>query len=205
MELDDLKGAWKQKTQQTAKKLLSDEELLAMLHMKAGNTIDLLKKSVRFELWFTVLFIIVCVAVVFTTADQTIRDISFITIIISCGFGYYYYKKLLMLNNLNIENKSIKENLTHLITQFEKFLWFYRWGFNILFPIALLAGAFAGIQVSTEKDFIQLVSQIKLWAILILIFVPLTVLFNFGMKWYLKKLYGKHLSHLRFLLLELQD
>jgi len=185
--------------------LLSDEELLAMLHMKASNTIDLLKKSVRFELWFTVLFIIVCVAVVFKTADQTIRDISFITIIISCGFGYYYYKKLLLLNNLNIENKSIKENLTHLITQFEKFLWFYRWGFTILFPIALLAGAFAGIQVSAEKDFIQLVSKIKLWAILIIIFVPLTVLFNFGMKWYLKKLYGKHLSHLRFLLLELQD
>jgi hypothetical protein len=205
MELDDFKGAWKQKTQQTAKQLLRDEELLAMLHMKASNTIDLLKKSVRFELWFTVLFIMVCVAVVFKTADQTIRDISFITIIISCGFGYYYYKKLLLLNNLNIENKSIKENLTHLITQFEKFLWFYRWGFNILFPIALLGGAFAGIQVSTEKDFIQLFSQIKLWAVLIIIFVPITLLFNFGMKWYLKKLYGKHLSHLRFLLLELQD
>jgi hypothetical protein len=110
-----------------------------------------------------------------------------------------------LLNNLNVENKSIKENLTQLITQFEKFIWFYRWGYNILIPIALLAGAFAGIQVSSEKDFVQLALQIKLWAILIVILVPIAVLLNFVMKWYLKKLYGNYLSRLHSLLQELQD
>jgi hypothetical protein len=205
MELEDLKGAWKRQTQQSAKELLNDEDLIAMLRNKANNTIDLLKKSVRFELWFTVLFIMVCLTVGFRTADLTIRNMSFITIIISFGFVFYYYKKLSLLNNLNVENKSIKENLTNLITQFEKFIWFYRWGYNILVPIALLAGAFAGIQVSSEKDFVQLALQIKLWAILIVILVPITVLLNFGMKWYLKKLYGNHLSRLHSLLLELQD
>ena len=205
MDLEDLKGAWKRQTQQSAKELLNDEDLIAMLRNKANNTIDLLKKSVRFELWFTVLFIIVCLAVGFKTADQTIRNISFITSIISCGFAFYYYKKLSLLNNLNVENKSIKENLTQLITQFEKFIWFYRWGYNILIPIALLAGAFAGIQVSSEKDFVQLALQIKLWAILIVILVPIAVLLNFVMKWYLKKLYGNYLSRLHSLLQELQD
>ncbi len=205
MDLDDLKGAWKQQAQQTDKQLLNDQQLRAMLHIKAANTIDLLKNSVRFELWFTVLFMVVCVVVIFLTKDQTIRDISIITIIVSGGFSYYYFKKLSLLNHLHVENKSIKENLIHLVTNFEKFLWFYRWGINILSPIASLAGAFIGLHVSTGKDFIELGLQIKVWLILIVILSPLTVLFNYGIKWYLKKLYGNHLSHLRFLMQELQD
>ncbi len=205
MDLDDLKGAWKQQTQQTGKQLLNDQQLRAMLHIKAASTIDLLKNSVRFELWFTVLFIVVCLAVVFLTEDQTTRNISIITIIVSCGFSYYYYKKLSLLNHLHVENKPVKENLTNLITHFEKFLWFYRWGINILSTFASFAGAFIGLHVSTGKDFIQLVLQVKVWALLIVILAPLIVLFNYGIKWYLKKLYGNHLSHLRFLLLELQD
>lgn len=205
MELEDLKGAWKQQTQKTANKQLSDDELFAMLRSKANNTIDLLKKSVRFELWFTVLIILICMAVGLISKNQTIRNISFLTIIISGGFAFYYYKKLSLLNNLNVENKSIKENLTNLLAQFEKFLWYYRWGYNILIPIAFLVGAFIGIQVATEKDSLQLALQIKLWAILIVILVPLAILLNFAMKWYLKVLYGNHLSHLHSLLMELED
>lgn len=205
MELDDLKGAWKQQTQQTANKLLSDDELLAMIHSKATNSIDSLKRSVLFELWSTVLFLIVCMVVGFATADQSMRQISMIAVFLSCGFGYYYFKKLSLLKNLNVESMPIKETLTNLIIQFEKFLWFYRWGYNILIPLALFAGAFAGLKASTEKDVIQIISDIRLWITLIAILVPIAVLFNFGMKWYLKKLYGNHLSRLRSILSELQD
>lgn len=109
-----------------------------------------------------------------------------------------------MINNLAVESKPLKETLTNLITQFENFLWFYRWGYNVLIPIVLLAGAFEGIQADTEKDMVQTLSEIGLWGILIVILVPIAVLFNFGMKLYLKKLYGNHLSRLRSLLDELQ-
>lgn len=205
MELDDLKGAWKQQTQQTANKLLSADELLAMIRSKATNSIDSLKRSVLFELWSTVLFLFGCMVVGFTTTDHSVRQISIIAVFLSCGFGYYYYKKLSLLKNLNIESKPIKETLTNLINQFEKFLWFYRWGYNILIPFALFIGAFAGFMASSEKDLIQIISDIRLWGILIVIFVPIAVLFNFGMKWYLKKLYRNHLSRLRSILDELQD
>lgn len=205
MELDDLKGAWKQHTQQTEKKLLSDEALHALLRSKATNAIDLLKRSIRFELWFTILFIMICIVVGFVTAEQATRNISFITSILSCGFVFYYYKKLMLLDNLAVENKPIKETLTKLVTQFEKFLWFYRWGYNILIPIALLVGAFVGIQAATGKDFIEIVLEVKLWATVIVILVPIAVIFNFGIKLYLKKLYGNHLAHLRSILLELEQ
>ncbi len=205
MELDDLKGAWKQHTQPTTKKLLSDEELLRITRSKANNSIDSLKISVRFELWITVLFIVVCMLISFTTADQSVQNISTIVLVLGCGFGFYYYKKLTMLNNLEIKNKPIKETLTNLILGFENFLWFYRWGYNVLIPIVLVAGAFTGIKADTEKDMVQILSEIWLWGILIVILVPIGFLFNFGIKLYLKKLYGNHLSRLRLILIELQD
>lgn len=204
MELDDLKGAWKQQAQQTANKLLSEDELLSMLRSKATNSIDSLKRSVLFELWSTVLFLVVCMVVGFATADHSVRQISMIAVFLSCGFGYYYYKKLSLLKNLNVESKPIKETLSNLITQFEKFLRFYRWGYNILIPFALFIGAFAGYKASSEKDVIQIISDIPMWITLIAILVPIAVLFNFGMKWYLKRLYGNHLSRLRSILGELQ-
>jgi hypothetical protein len=204
MERDDLKGAWKQQSQQTATKLLSADELLAMISSKATNSVDSLKRSVLFELWSTVLFLVVCMVFGFTTTDDSVGQISMIAAFLSCGFGYYYYKKLSLLKNLNIESKPIKETLTDLITQFEKFLWFYRWGYNILIPFALFIGAFAGFNASSERDLIQIISDIRLWITLTTILVPIAFLCNFVMKWYLKKLYGSHLTRLRSILGELQ-
>lgn len=205
MELDDLKGAWKQKTESSTQATVSREEMHKMLHIKASNTIDLLKRSVRFEFWITILLISACLVVWLWSTEPMYRFSAIGVLVMSIGFAYYYYKKLILLNKLMVGNHSIKENITNLVTRLEKYLLISRWGYSILVPPCLLGGALFGMYASSGPDFVSIISQFWLWVLLAVILIPMGLVFNLFIKWYLRKLYGDYLIKLHQVLDELHE
>lgn len=205
MELDDLKNTWKIHTGNTVNELMNDDQLLVLLRGKATNVIEKLIKSVRFELWFSVIFITLCIYFAIFSKDIYLQNAALVVIIISFGFIYFYYKKFKLLKSLSSEDKNIRENLSYFIERFEKYLRFYKIGYSILIPVALLSGALLGIYSNSPERFPLTLYNVNLWLVLLTVLIPLTLGFNYLLRWYLKNLYGNYLAKLKSYLIDLQE
>lgn len=205
MDLDKLKAAWKQQSQMAPEKLHSDAELTGMLRSKAGNSLEMLKRSVHFELWANVACVLLCPVFIMGSYAESVKIAAWLVLITGSGFIIYYYKKLSLLNRFNLGYNSVKENLASFIIRFEKYLNFYRRGYEILIPVSLIAGALIGLQEATGYSIFQMFVSYKIWLVLVFVLFVLGYPAHLGIKWYFKKLYGNYLSKLKSVLEDLQD
>jgi hypothetical protein len=176
-----------------------------MLRSKANNALDMLKRSVRIELWATVACVLLCPVFILGNYAESLRLTAALVLITGIGFIIYYYKKLSLFNRFNLGYNSVKENLGNFITRFEKYMTFYRLGYDIIMPVSMIAGALIGLQESTGHSLYHMLGNYKIWIVLVIILVVFGYPAHLGIKWYFKKLYGNYLSKLKSVLEELQD
>jgi O-antigen/teichoic acid export membrane protein len=201
MELDDLKSIWKNKQGYVPKQ---EEEIASMLRGRSNSIINKLKRSV----WFELIFTIVC-GVGLGIYTLTIQSGALMWTIISLlvlfvSYLIYYVKKIILLNQFDPSSDNLKENLQHLLERLTVYLNFYKRSYAILYPVYFMLGLLFGALERGMDDFLNHMSQPRT----IFYLVALSALFFlctiWVTNWYLKKLYGNHLEKLKELLKELQ-
>jgi hypothetical protein len=198
MELEELKSIWKNSEPSFQPK--GEEEIASMLKGKSISIIDKLKRSVWFELVFTVAVSIglIVYAIAITSGAAKWLSISFI--LMCLAFTFVYVKKLILLNRFNPANETIRENLVSLIKSVTSYLNFYKRSYTVLYPVYFCLGLlFAGIERGADAFFENLMRP----RTILFLSVFAGVLFFLSTKvanWYLKKLYGNHLEKLKTLL-----
>jgi ABC-type multidrug transport system fused ATPase/permease subunit len=200
-ELDDLKSIWRQQPLGYDSK--NKEEIARMLQGKSSSIVSKLKRSVWFELVFT----IVCgVGLAAYGLYAKSGQLAWMVLTLSIIFGtyiLYYIKKLNLLSRYNLTSENLRNNLEHLVNGLSAYLSFYKRSYTILYPVFFCIGLLFGAMDAGLDNFLHRFSQISflIW------FVLVTAIFMVGVykitDWYLKKLYGDHLEKLKTLLAEL--
>lgn len=202
MELDDLKSIWKQDKPGFEPK--KEAEIASMIKGRSNTIISKLKRSVWFELIFTIvcgLALGIC-ALMLESGALMWTIISLIVLFVS--YLFYYVKKILLLNRFDSSTENLKNSLQHLFDRLTTYLTFYKRSYAILYPVYFCLGLLFGALEKGLDDFLNRLSQPKT----IVLLVSLAVVFFFCTvwitNWYLKKLYGNHLDKLKELLNELK-
>lgn len=201
MELDDLKSIWKQEG--TGFEPKKEEEIASMIRGRSNSIISKLKRSVWFELIFTIICGIglgIC-ALMLESGALMWTIVSLIVLFVS--YLFYYVKKIILLNQFN-SSENVKDSLRHLYKRLTTYLNFYKRSYAILYPVYFFLGILFGAMERGLDDFLHHISQPKTILYLVVLAGLFFVCTIWITNWYLKKLYGNHLDKLRELLNELQ-
>ncbi len=201
MELDELKNIW---NKNQGFRLKGPDELASMLRADSRSLVENLKKSVWFELLITVVASIALLIYAFTIPDGALKWTTISIVILFGGYLFYYVKKLALLMKFN-SDENLKDNLQKLVDSLNSYLRFYKLSYTILYPVYFVLGVlFGGIESGSDR-FLHLVVQPRSIIILVVTALIFFFLCTWFANWYLKKLYGKHLTKLESVLNELNS
>jgi len=202
MELDDLKSIWKQDKPGFEPK--KEEEIASMIKGRSNSIISKLKRSVWFELIFTIVCGValgIC-ALLLESGALMWTIISLIVLFVS--YLFYYVKKIMLLNRFDSSTENLKNSLQHLLDRLTTYLTFYKRSYAILYPVYFCLGLLFGALEKGLDDFLYRLSQPKTIILLVLLAAVFFLFTIWITNWYLKKLYGNHLDKLKELLNELK-
>jgi hypothetical protein len=201
MELDELKNIWQKNPAGFVPK--GEAELARMLKGSSRSIVDKLKRSVWFELIFTVLSGAVLLIYALTLPNGALKWTSVSILILFVAYPVYYIKKLVLLNRFNPGDDHLRANLEKLIDNLTSYLKFYTGSYTVLYPVYfMLALLFLALERGSEQ-FFQSLSNPKTIGYLIFLAAFFYLVSKVFTRWYLKKLYGNHLEKLRSVLNEL--
>jgi Ca2+/Na+ antiporter len=202
MELDDLKSIWKQDKPGFEPK--REAEIASMIKGRSNSIISKLKRSVWFELIFTIVCSVVLGIYALTVENGALMWTIISLLVLFVSYLFYYVKKILLLNQFNPSTENLKNGLQNLLDRLTTYLNFYKRSYAILYPVYFCLGLLFGALERGLGEFLERLSQPRVIIYLVLI---AGVFFFFTIwitNWYLRKLYGNHLDKLKELLNELQ-
>jgi hypothetical protein len=138
-------------------------------------------------------------------------SISALYFIIGSLFCIYYYKKFRLLKEMECMACEVKSNLSKQVATLEKYIRFYLWGGTAIIPIVLIFFywfEYTYVPPGKEHFFYlpsETISVARSVGTLLLWIIPSTILFYFINKWYVRKLYGKHVESLKEMLAQMED
>jgi len=200
-ELDDLKSIWKNQPGFESK---NEAQIIQMLGKRSNTLIYKLKRSVWFELIFTVVCMLALGGYSLTLNGGALMWTILSLLVLLLSFTFYYVKKIMLLNRYDASHENLKDNLNHLIERLDAYMKFYKRSYAILYPLFFALGLLFG---ALESGFDRFIHKFES-PMYTLSFIILSVVFMAGVykltDWYLKKLYGNHIDKLRSLQQELQ-
>ena len=203
MELEELKSIWKSSDPGFSPK--NEAEIAQMLKGNSQSIVDKLKRSVWFELIFTLVAGIALLVYALTLPSGALKWTSVSILILFVGYSFYYIKKLTLLVKYNPAAENIRASLERLTDNLSSYLRFYKRSYTLLYPIYFVLGLlFVAMERGMDK-FLANLSQPR--TIIYLLVIGLVFFFcsTWLTNWYLKKLYGNHLEKLKSLLHDIKQ
>jgi hypothetical protein len=203
MELDELKSLWKK--QGDSFRPRNEMEIAAMLNGRSKSIITKLKRSVWFELSFTLIAGIALLAYAVTLEASALKNISISILVVFVGYTIYYIKKLILLSRFNTSGNNIRSNLENLINNLSDYLKYYKRSYTILYPVYFFLGVIFGGLEQGSDHFFEILAEPRTIAILSALALGFYFTTTWLVNWLLKKLYGNHLEKLKSLLNDIHD
>lgn len=217
MELDSLKEIWKDQDKGMDRYPDSNTEILSMLGKKSQSPVAKIRRNL---LWELITIIVTYVAfIIYFALDKHGRywELAVMIALVGVGFIFYYYHKNKLLKSMQCVDCEVKSNLQTQLQTLEKYVRFYFITGTLLTPFLYyltglivlykskprsISGDLLGDRVqpvlSTVQDH-QYFTEFMIGGAVV------TFLIYFANKWYIKKLYGQHISHLRELLRQMDE
>lgn len=199
MELDNLKQAWKEQATQAAD--TGEELILSMLRKKSQSPIARIKRNLRWEL-ITVVVLYLSTIVYYISANHgRYWELAILLCIVGAASVIYYYQKNKLLNQMECVVCEVRSNLQRQVTMLEKYIRFYFLAGVIITPICYFIAA---IVVAYKSNF-SISKNPGFLAWLIGVGIVVTIGLYFLNRWYVNRLYGRHVKKLRKLLQETEE
>jgi 4-hydroxybenzoate polyprenyltransferase len=208
MELDQWKDIWKE-----GGKLPSDDaqKLPLLLAKKSKSPVAKMKRNLKVELWFLIITYGGIILFYFLAFKGRMSAVSWFMLFIGLLFVIYFQRKNKLLTEMECLSCEVKSNLQKQVTTLEKYIQIYLIGGTLLAPVSLLFfGWFSYVSAwRNVNDIILYPSEHNpIWKV-ILVWVILTAFVTFIFyllnKWYVRKLYGKHVEKLKEVLNEMEN
>lgn len=207
MELDQLKNIWQK---EPAPEQKQDEYLLSLLAKKSNSPIAAMKRNLRAELISIIVLYTLSIFYYFFAFGGRMAELSWFMLVVAIVFVVYYYRKNKLLNNMQCVACQVKSNLELQLGTLEKYVRFYLIAGNILAPVTMVTvGYVVFILYPQRMHLTKLVSNDPEMQRIAIVFVIVMALMSVGIfflnKWYVNRLYGRHIKKLKSMLSEMSD
>jgi len=208
MELEELKEIWKNSEPSSQKE---EEQLKELLSKTSSGPIRKMKRNLLYELIAVVVSYSITIAYYLSVIQGKLAIIAWFMIIIALTFFVYYYYKNKLLNEMECVSCKVKSNLEMQLKTLEKYIRLYLFYGMLVVPISMAIFAWIYYQDMTRfpvSGWLDMSGTGSPWKpVLLWIFasIILAIPIWFLSKWYLNKLYGKHILHLKKILKDMAD
>lgn len=207
MELDELKNIWQKEPEPRQNQ---DQYLLSLLARRSNSPIAAMKRNLLWELVAVIVLYSGSIIYYFFAFGGKMAELSWFMLIVGLIFVAYYYRKNKLLNSMQCVACQVKSNLELQLGTLEKYVRFYLIAGNVLAPVAMLAvGYMVFVQYPQRLDMPKTIWNDKYIQLVALIYFIVMALLCVGIfflnKWYVNKLYGRHIDRLKKMLKELSD
>jgi 4-hydroxybenzoate polyprenyltransferase len=207
MELDQFKELWQQDLPGKGHDL---EILKSLLDKKSSSPVAKMKRNLNIELWVILLSYGSMILFYFIAFDGRMSEISWFMLFIGGLFILYYLRKLKLLREMECLACQVKSNLEKQIQSLEKYIRFYLIAGTALVPFSVLFfwWLFRMKLRHIPDQSIFYTNPLNPWWKAALAWVLLTagltfLLFHLN-RWYVRKLYGRHVDKLKSVLREME-
>jgi len=207
MELELLKEIWSETGNQPSSIARVSPDALHKAVSSQQKIIALLKRNLLIELGIVFVCVIAIAAFYFTAFNGNFREVSWVYIILAIGFMIYYYHKNKLLKSMQETSLNVKANLQLRLYALEKYIRLYLIAGTVLVPILMTffyvllyykhITVFPLLQSGTDNNYFTLVY--------IIFSIFFTFVLYFLYRWYIYKLYGKHILQLKAMLNEMEE
>lgn len=210
MKTDKLRELWKlYPGKENAGENYSAEEILNIMKSRADISLRRLNRSLYIETFSTLLALILIVLyfsqlsfIPFYEGAQVLIITLIVAYFMLLGWLYHH------LNSVTLVISDLRLLLERKIALLSRFIRVYFWINMIIapvvFPIAVFAGYFAGLDEAEEFSLIFNFSDPD-FKLLLAISVILILAFYPFLKWYIRRLYGRHVQQLEKCLEEISN
>lgn len=203
MELDQLKSIWQQEGEQPN---LNHQKLLDMLKQPSTGPVASIKRNLRFEFISALIVYGACALGFFLYDKRMYWEVALTFIALGLLFCLYYGFKMRLLNNMQCLTCAVKSHLQKQLRTLEKYVRVYLWAGTLVVPVMLIYFGWLGFH---KKELYGLPSKYGSFSAIALPYIAITVLITillyFANKYYLRRMYGKHIAHLKSVVQELNE
>ena len=202
MELETLKTLWQeQETPSLAES--SGEQLLALLQRRSGGPIARMRRNLRLEVVLMIVAYIPCIVFYWLAFDGKMAGVSWLFVGALLFFYVYYYRKNQLLKKMQCVSCEVRSNLAGQLKTLRRYIRFYFWASTLIVPVMVFI-AFEIALRGRDLDQPPFNWGRGLPLLLALIAVTTTIIYYFN-RWYINKLYGRHIRKLQELLREMDE
>jgi hypothetical protein len=205
MELDTLKNIFLETMQQPVT-VSGEKEVQLILKRSSRSEISKLKRNLRLELLFAVLFCVFPVFIFLKSQGLYVSLFSVMTFLIIAEFCIRISRILKAINRFEHASRAVKQHLRLLIHILKKFSRLYLQSTMLLIPILFTAAfVFIYLDNAQKNPLLFRIDYSRTAVVYSAAFICWSVGMYFFTKWYLNKIYGKHLQKLTEQLQEIEN
>ncbi len=213
MELDELKLQLKNKLNEQQQQTKSDAEFLLLLKKNTQSVIGKIKRSLWFEIIFSVLFVFIFGYFVKVTQKSSMSIYFGVFAVLCVLFAIVLFFLLKKIDHLGDTSTPVKQNLIAIHAILKEFVKRY-FQFTIgLIPVCFVFSGYLGYRDAAngvvvdefERFSANFDSKEKMIVFLIIYIIVFSISVYFFTKWYIKKLYGNYLKRLEGYINELEE
>jgi len=202
MELETLKTLWQEQDTPPASET-SREELLALLQKQSGGPIARMQRNLRKELRLMILSYSGCIVFYLLAFHGSMSGVAWLFVVMFAFFGIYYYRKNQLLKKMQCVSCEVRSNLAGQLKTLQKYLRFYFWSSTINVPLSLTVAFVLAIRSRNATD--PITSWGRMLSLLVGLTVAMTIFVYYLNRWFIHKLYGRHVQKLQELLREMDE
>jgi hypothetical protein len=116
-------------------------------------------------------------------------------------FYIYYHRKNQLLKKMQCVGCEVRSNLAGQLKTLQKYLRFYFWSSTVIVPVSL----FVAFEIAFHSRTKPVSSWWLMGSLLFALTVGCTIAVYFMNRWYIHKLYGRHIRKLQDLLQEMDE
>ncbi len=202
MELESLKEIWNHSG--ASGKEVSGEEVRRILRRQSGSSIAKMKRNLKIEL---AVMVVLYAYVVFRDVHAVPGMLWLLLLVIEAAYLVYFGIKYRLLNRMECSTCEVRSNLQQQLKSLERLLRFYLWSGIVLIPLVVLCSFWIGYSYDPPTGLPQ--EAYVVFPLLALAFVVLSLLLCIPLfyftKWYIRKLYGRHIDKLKEMIHDLKE
>lgn len=205
MELDNLKAIWQEQELSPGDDPLQEGLLTALLQERSRGPIERMRRNLRFESIFIIVTYIPTILVYLMLFHGELWTISVMMALILLFFLGYYALKNRLLKRMQCVSCEVRSNLARQLGVLGKYIRFHIWASTFVtvgaLGIAFLVLNYSWAEVHPERPAPHWLQP----ALLSILLAPVGLGSFFLNRWYIHKLYGRHIKKLKQLLREMDE
>lgn len=207
MELEHLKEVWKEAAHRKEIVVRGREEVSEIPGIRSQSLVAGMRRNLFHELIIVIGSVTAIALFYFIAFSGALKEVSWAYILLAVAFVFYYYKKDKLLKSMECPACRVKSNLRLQLITLEKYVQLYLVAGTAMAPVVMLF-----FYVLFYYKHIVLFPAVHAGAgemgftLLYLLFTSIfTIILYFLNRWYINRLYGRHIQKLKSLLQEMEE